>query len=344
MKKTLFSILKIVVPLALGLSLIWYIYDSLSEEQKTDLFSAFGRANYFWVGLSVLFGFLSHVSRAYRWRFLLEPLGHQPKLWNAYHSVMIGYIINLALPRAGEASRAGFLSRYEKVPFSQGFGTILAERAIDLLMLGIVALVAFVYQFDKYDIIMNKIGEFNKNMGTGQQQSGGYLGYIILGVLGVGILAIVVLYFKSPKIKAKIQNLVRGFIDGIKSVLTTKKRVPFILHSLFIWVMYLLMFGVCFLSLEETATVGPGGMLAGFIAGTIGIILVQGGIGIYPALVGLVITIYIAPESGVAIDANALALGWIIWASQTLMVIVLGGISLFLMPKYNAKFMSDEPS
>ena len=337
MKKALISILKVVVPIALGVYLVWYLYNSLDETQRQELFDAFKRADYLWIGLSVLMGLLSHISRAIRWRYLLEPLGHRPTIANAYHSVMIGYIINLALPRAGEASRAGFLQRYEKVPFNQGFGTILAERAIDLGMLVIIGLVGLALQYDKLDIIISKINQFasgNQPQVTGDT-GGSSTGYIILGIVAlVGIIG-AILYFKNPKIKEKVNNLIKGFVDGVKSIFKTKKRGLFVVHTLFIWMMYLGMTAISFLALEETSDVGLGGFLAVFIAGSIGIIVVQGGIGIYPALVGIVVTIYIAPEGTDLIHPSALALGWILWSSQTVLIIVLGGISLFLMPYTN---------
>ena len=117
MKSKIISALKIISPLGFGVFLIWLFYDALCEDQKKDLFAAFGKANYFWVFIALIFAFLSHVSRAYRWRYLLKPMGFNIKFWNAYHALMIGYIVNIIFPRAGEASRAGVLSKTENVPF-----------------------------------------------------------------------------------------------------------------------------------------------------------------------------------------------------------------------------------
>lgn len=101
MKKALIGTLKVVVPLGLGVWLIFYFYNALSEEHKAQLFDAFGRAELGWLVVSVALGVLSHMSRAWRWRYLLDPMGFTPGFWNCYHAVMSGYFMNLLLPRAG---------------------------------------------------------------------------------------------------------------------------------------------------------------------------------------------------------------------------------------------------
>jgi len=124
MKSKLLAVLKILVPLSFGVFLIWLFYDALCEKEKQDLFMAFRKADYFWVGISLLFGFASHLSRAYRWKYMLAPMGYNIKFWNSYHAVMISNFVNLAFPRAGEISRAAIISKTEKIPFQKGFGTV----------------------------------------------------------------------------------------------------------------------------------------------------------------------------------------------------------------------------
>ncbi|MCB0787908.1 MAG: flippase-like domain-containing protein, partial [Flavobacteriales bacterium] len=152
MKKALIGTLKVVVPLGLGVWLIFYFYNALSEEHKAQLFDAFGRAELGWLVVSVALGVLSHMSRAWRWRYLLDPMGFTPGFWNCYHAVMSGYFMNLLLPRAGEASRAALLYRREKVPFVKGFGSIMAERAVDLVLLGGLFGLTLLLQVDKLDL------------------------------------------------------------------------------------------------------------------------------------------------------------------------------------------------
>jgi uncharacterized protein (TIRG00374 family) len=341
MKSKIITALKLILPLGFGVFLIWLFYDALCEDDKADLFSAFGRANYFWVFLALIFSFLSHVSRAMRWKYLLQPLGFKVNFWNSYHALMIGYIVNFVFPRAGEASRAGILAKSEKVPFQKGFGTILAERAVDVGMLGIICLIGLGMQFDKIDAFRSKIASFNSGeAGCGNSVIFSILGKVVTYGLLLGVLTAVVLVIAKKSFREKIKTFVFGLWEGILSIFKTDGKIQFIAHTFFIWIMYVLMFSVCFYSLETTAELGIDAMLAGFIAGTIGIILVQGGIGVYPAFVGLIITTYLAPnEPGILPDA--LALGWIIWTSQTLLMIILGLISLAINSR-NVKFKENE--
>lgn len=341
MKSKLISALKILLPLSFGVFLIWLFYDALCEEQKADLFVAFKNANYFWVFLALVFSLLSHMSRAYRWRYLIDPLGFKISFWNAYHALMIGYLVNMILPRAGEASRAGVLAKTEKVPFQKGFGTILAERAVDLGMLGIIVIITLGLQVNKIELFQVKIDTFQSGeMGCGNAMIFGILGAIVKWGLVIGFVGIVLLTIIKESFRRKIREFLKGLFEGVVSVFKTKYKLHFIGHTIFIWVMYVLMFSTCFYAVEETSHLGLDAMLAGFVAGTIGIILVQGGIGVYPAFVGLIITVYL-DSLAPGILPEALALGWIIWTSQTLMMIILGLISLVVNGK-NVKFGEDE--
>jgi len=135
LKNTIIKILKIIIPLGIGIYLTWYFYVNLSEEEKLGIPKAFSTANYFWVFLSLLIAWASHYSRSYRWKYQLEHLGYKAKVSSMYHSVMIGYIINLTVPRSGEFARAGFFAKKENLPFDKILGTIVAERVIDVVML-----------------------------------------------------------------------------------------------------------------------------------------------------------------------------------------------------------------
>jgi uncharacterized protein (TIRG00374 family) len=342
MKSKIINILKIVLPLGFGVFLIWLFYDALCEDQKKDLFAAFGKANYFWVFLALGFSFLSHLSRAYRWKYLLKPMGFRIKFWNAYHALMIGYIVNIVFPRAGEASRAGVLSKSEKVPFQKGFGTILAERTVDVAMLGIVSLIALGLQYDKIDLFQHKINTFNEGMsqcGNGAifDILGAVVKYLIIG----GFVAVVVMFVLKKTFRKRVIDFIKGLFEGIFSIFKTDQKLPFIGHTFFVWIMYIANFSACLYALDSTAGLGWDAILAGFVAGTLGMIMVQGGIGVYPAFVGLILTIYLADENYSGILPDALAIGWINWTSQTLMMIILGLISLALNGK-NVKFAKDE--
>ena len=336
MKKALIGTLKVVVPLGLGVWLIFYFYNALSEEHKAQLFDAFGRAELGWLVVSVALGVLSHMSRAWRWRYLLDPMGFTPGFWNCYHAVMSGYFMNLLLPRAGEASRAALLYRREKVPFVKGFGSIMAERAVDLVLLGGLFGLTLLLQVDKLDLFRDRVSTFRA--GQGEAEAGGFpWGWVVLGLVAAGILAGAWLLMTRPALHARFMDTLRGFGEGLRSVTRTRHPGGFLLHTVLIWVLYVAMFAVGFWCLPATAEVPWAGILAGFVAGAIGIVLVQGGIGVYPAFVALIVSVYMAPpEGGGLLRPEALAMGWLIWVAQTLMVIVLGGLSLLLISRSKA--------
>lgn len=342
MKAKLISGLKIVLPLGFGVFLIWLFYDALCDDQKEDLFQAFGEANYIWVFIALAFAFLSHVSRAYRWKYLLHPMGYKVKFWNAYHALMIGYVVNIVFPRAGEASRAGIVVKSEGVPFQKGFGTIIAERAVDVVMLGVVSIIALGLQFDKLDLFQEKIAAFNDGMSVcGNGTVFAVLGAIVKYAIIIGVLGVLVLLIFNKGFRTKIKNFISGLLEGLFAIFKTDYKLQFVGHSIFVWVMYVANFACCLYALDATSYLGWDAILAGFVAGTVGMVLVQGGIGVYPAFVGLILSIYMGGEDSSVILPDALAIGWINWTSQTLMMIVLGLISLAANGK-NVTFKTDE--
>ena len=122
MNKRLIRILKLTLPIALGVFLVWYSYEITSEEDRKQILKYIREADLFWVGLSVFIGILSHLSRAIRWNYLLEPLGYKPKIRNNVLIILMAYLTNLGIPRSGEVLRATALATYENVPFQKGFG------------------------------------------------------------------------------------------------------------------------------------------------------------------------------------------------------------------------------
>ena len=305
----------------------------MSDEQRDQAWNAIQEANYFWLGLSVFLGFLSHMSRAYRWKYTLEPLGYKPKFWHLYHGVMIGYIVNLTIPRSGEASRAGFLYSTDDVPFTKSFGTIIAERAVDLIMLGIVTLIAVALQYSKFDEIKELMFGMKENADATKESGPNY---ILIAAIAIFVLGVVVMII-SPKIRKKVLEIVNNVLDGVKSIFKSKNPWGFILHTFIIWTLYVVMFIVAFKSIPATANMPIAGSLAAFIAGTVGLIFIPGGIGVYPALVATITTFYLFPDY---MDAagntdnsphpNAVAIGWLIWIAQTSLIVGLGIISLLL--------------
>jgi len=306
-------------PIALGVFLIWY---SLSKLKPTDIEAiknSFETANYWWVACSLFLGILSHLSRAYRWQFMLDPLGYRPKFANNVMAVLVAYLVNLIVPRAGEIARATTISKYEHIPFEKAFGTIVSERVADVIMLlGIIAL-AFVYQTELLSSYLFKEDDSSTN----------YTWYI-LGLLAIlGVLFIWLIKKSTHPFVVKIQSFVVGLIQGVVSIFKMKKKWAFIFHTLFIWVMYVLMFYVVTFALPETSHMAFGAIIVGFVVGGLSMALTNGGLGTYPVFVASAITLY-------GIDENpALAFGWIMWTAQTVMVLFFGGLSFLVLPIYN---------
>lgn len=273
-----------------------------------------------WVVLSVIFGILSHVSRAYRWKYLLEPMGYQPRFLNSFMAVMAGYLANLGVPRSGEVLRGATLSSYEKVPFDRAFGTIVSERIADLAMLLIITIFGFLIQTDRL-ISYFEANEINPFVSIG----------IFLALIFFGILFLNLIRKSNHRYMVKIREFARGLLEGMRSILNMKKKKAFLLHTLFIWLMYLLMFYVIKYAIPETHSLSIAGFMAAFIVGSFAISTTNGGIGVYPIAMGAVLLLF-----GINQQAGE-AFGWIMWGSQTLMVLVLGGLSLLFLPVYNQK-------
>jgi uncharacterized protein (TIRG00374 family) len=305
--------LKIILPLAFGGFLVWY---SLSSISISTLVSYFQNANYWWISLGLFFGVLSHLSRAYRWKFMLEPIGYKPKFTNSVLAVLVGYLVNLAIPRAGEVSRALVLTNYEDVPFEKGFGTIVAERIADLIMMLCIILITLFVQFDFISDLLTKNFDPTKII-------------IILVGLIIGFY-IFTQYIKKAKkgIALKIKTFVSGLLEGVTSIFKMKNKWAFIFHTIFIWAMYVAMFWATIPAIEGLQ-VPFGGILIGFIAGGLSIAATNGGIGLYPIAVAGALALFGVPEE------PATAFGWIMWTAQTSMFIIFGGLSFLVLPIYN---------
>lgn len=335
MKKFLFNFLRIAIPVGFGLYLAWHFWTQMSLSDKAQVWNIFTRYNYIFLFLSMLFCWISHYSRAVRWSYMLEPLGYKTKKWNNYHAVITGYFMNMLLPRAGEISRAGILARYENVPFEKGFGTILAERVIDMIVMGTMAAITIWLQGEKYPEMKARYDELTAHY-AGEKSSLGT--YILIG-LAVIALAVLVLYIRNPKFRAKIKGIVKGFVDGLLTIMRLKKRWQFLGHTFLIWGMYFALYWIVFLGIPETSNLDGRGLLLGFLAGGISIILVPGGIGIYPVFVASALSFYFkdTPLGPTQEYALLFGLGWLAWLGQTALIVVAGVISLYFVPKLNRK-------
>ncbi|WP_090223445.1 lysylphosphatidylglycerol synthase transmembrane domain-containing protein [Lutibacter maritimus] len=320
MKVNFKKIIFLILPILLGVFLIWYSWSQLTSNDILSIKNSFKTANYWWVVLSLVCGVLSHVSRAYRWQFLLEPLGYKPKLANSVMTVLMAYLLNLFVPRSGEFARAASIKKYENIPFEKAFGTIVAERVTDVIMLLIIMGIAFYLQTDLLSSYIFK----------DDGQSSFYSKIIIFVVLPIiGFATFKSLQKSSNPIIHKLIEFINGLLDGVKSIFSMKKKWKFLFHTLFIWAMYLLMFYVVTFALPETTNLPFGAIIVGFVVGGLSMALTNGGLGSYPIFVASALILY-------KVDENpARAFGWIMWTAQTIMVILFGGLSFLLIPIYN---------
>jgi uncharacterized protein (TIRG00374 family) len=321
LKKTLITTLKIVLPIGIGVYLTWFFISKMSDVELDNLKNAFINADYRYIFLAILLSLLSHISRSYRWKYMLEPLGHQPKFWKMYHSVMIGYIINLTIPRSGEVARAGYYAKYQKgATFDKVFGTIIVERVIDMLMLGLVFGITVYLQKD--------LEAFNNITDTGKSESTmpTWAYFLIAGVAVIGIIVMI----KSQKIKEKVISLFKGVLDGVKTIFQLKQRVAYIAHTFFIWICYLGMIWVCAFALPETSELTINAVFAAFFAGGIAMSTTPGGIGLYPLMVSAVLVNLYGIE-------NAESFSMLAWTSLTAFTIIAGLISLVTLPFISKK-------
>lgn len=298
--------------------MVWYLYSSTTAEQRSEIISYIRQADLFWVSISILIGILSHISRAIRWNYLLEPLGYKPKLINNTLIILTAYLANLGVPRSGEILRATALSTYEGVPFEKGMGTIVTERIIDLIMLFLVIGIALILQTD---LILG----FIKESGLG------ILGGAALLVIGIIVLLIGIRILKksTAPIAIKVKNFLGDILKGVLSIFKIKRKWAFIFHTFLIWTAYIFMFWVIKFTVFETVGLSFGAILVAFVGGAFAMTTTNGGFLAFPIAVSKSLELFdISSVSGTAF-------GWIMWIAQTLMVLVFGAISFVLLPLLN---------
>lgn len=312
------KLLKIVVPLAIGVFFVVISLLRFEAEERQLIWENIKKADPFWVSVSILLGILSHLSRAYRWHYLLEPLNVKPKFSNSYMSLMFAYLANLGIPRSGEVLRAVSISTYEDVNFQESFGTIVTERVIDFIMLLSIVGLTVVLQTD---VILSffKAQSINPLMTLA----------LMLLLIGIFILGLKILQRSQHRLIIKVKEFLEGVLKGMKTILKMKNRIAFIGHTFLIWFLYVAMFVVVKYSVPETADLGLNVMLVAFVFGSFSMSITNGGIGIYPLTVGASIALF----GGSAVAGESF--GWIVWTAQTLLVVVIGGASAFLLPLVN---------
>ncbi len=306
----------------IGAGILYYYLSGFTPEQLQEIIDNIKHADYKWLLVSLILGLLSHIIRAYRWNYLLETLDYHPKKTNLVLTVGLSYLLNLVVPRAGEIGRAASLSKYEKdIQFDKAFGTIVAERMADIVFLLLFMLLALFLQFDLiYALLEPKLPKSPWLLSAE---------LLLLLALFTGL-------FKwagkshNPLI-LKIRGFITGLLQGMNSILSMPHKWWFIIQTTLIWLLYVAMFWVVLWAFPETKNLGIDGVLVAFIAGSIAMVVSNGGFGVYPVFVAEALLIYgISKETGTAF-------GLLMWTTQTLLVIIFGLICMVLLPVYNKK-------
>lgn len=331
--KKAIELIKILFFLSLGIGIVVWFWISMKPEDKFQFQASLREADYLWLVFSIALGLLSHYLRALRWRLLLNVNGYNPSVANSFFAVMNMYFFNLLVPRLGEITRCGMLNRFEKVPMDKGLGSVVAERAVDLIMLLLFMVTAFLVQLPYLDSMRDALAATGG--GKTEKTEPGFPLWIAIGI-GLGLVGILLFVFRThPKLSTiynKAIDVAKGFWDGLKSVVLVKEKGIFWAYTLGIWLLYYFMTWACFPALAHIDSSGPLPPLAIMAAGSIAIILVPGGVGAFPVIVAAVLAL---PHLGGVSQGQGLALGWIIWAAQTLLVLLAGSISLVSAPIYN---------
>lgn len=291
-----------------------FLLTKLTEfvDDKEALIEKISSAPFWAVSVTLTMGLLAVISRGIRWNLLLNPMGYKASTTNAVAAVAFGYLANIFLPRSGEVARCAALNSTDDVPVDKLIGTVITERVVDVLMLLILLTVAFITNFDAVLGLFSSI-----------QIPGGSALFVLalaMGVFSIGGYAIL----KRKNNKSKILKFIKGIGDGVKSVQNMERKIWFILHTLFIWIMYYLMSFVIFISMDGLEDLGFFQGLWVMVSGGFGMLFPSpGGIGSYQGAVML------GFESIGYDKVIGLAVGHVVWLTQTAMLILAGAVGYF---------------
>jgi len=339
MNKKILSLLQYLLFLGLAIFLVWWSLGKIEHKDWLDIKGAWMRAD-FWLLIPVVLILLAaHLSRAVRWQILMQPLGYRPSLLNVFCAVLVSYIANLAIPRLGEVLKCTILSRYDKVPADKLVGTVVAERAFDLVCLVIIFTITLLSQVD---IIGTYAAEMlNKTFNSSTRSTGArIMNWAIIVMVIIGFFTTIRWIFKKfahINLVQKIKAILKNIWHGLTSIRYLKNKGWFIFHTILIWVLYLAAIRVGMAAMKETSVYGIKESLSVLCMGSIGMIATQGGVGAYPLLVQETMMLYGLTEN------MGKAFGWLLWLVQFFMVIIFGAISLFILPVINRKKEDEKP-
>lgn len=303
------------------------------------------KANYLWVAFAAVFGVSAYIFRAVRWNLLLEPMGYKISNSNSLWSLSFGYLMNLTIPRSGEVARSTALYGVEKVPVDKSFGTIILERVVDLVCMGIFALLTLVFKYNTllsfYKLATEQKPDEKKELNWFEQQlvKIGFTDlekfYFYLKI-SIGIFIILALVYLFLFKKDKLIDFAKGVFEGLKSILTLEQKGKFILYTAGIWICYFFAsYLVCF-ALPETSNFTPADGCFILVVGTLGMIIpASGGIGAFNLAMKFGFTALFISMGKDAVEGGELGLAYsfITLPLQILIMLVMGLISIPMLAK-----------
>ena len=310
--------IKILAPILLGFFFIYLTIKITTPEERVLIWSYIKSAKIEFVIAAMMFGAFADVIRGLRWRFLAKAVGHSSNPLVSIASVFMCYSSNLIITRSGELLRATVLSGYNNIPLGKTFGTIAAERVIDMMISLIILLLVWMLQ---YEIIVESFFD---------DQFLFFIDDNIHYIIGLGIIIITLLSIFFIKIKS-VKTFFLSIVEGLFSIVKLKKDLPlFILATLTIWAGYFTAFYMIKFSITEFAIIPTELILPTFVVSVFSISLSNHGLGVYPLAISLFLLEFnINTEIG-------LAYGWLAWSCQAIITLFFGGLSFFVLPLFNS--------
>lgn len=313
MRKILTNILKTLLPFVLGIGILWWMYRG--TDWRDFMHCVFHDMHWGWMALSLLFGVLPQLFRAWRWRMALKPLGEQPRARVCADAIFLSYASSLVVPRIGEVARCGTLKKYDGVSFSKSLGTVLTERLVDSVMVILLTAVAVLSQ-------LPVLLQFLRTTGMSLDQVLGRFtgtGYVVTALCAVAVLGFGYYLFKNLSFFSKSREIARNIWTGIRSLRDVKNLPLYLFYSLGIWVGYFLHFYIAFFCFDFTCGINPVAAFLIFCVGTFAVLVpTPNGAGPWHFAVKTMLILY-----GVA-EPQAILFALVVHTIQTMEVVLLG--------------------
>lgn len=317
MKNLVLKTLQIVFPFVLGGGILYWMYRNLDFSQIEDVMLY--RMRWEWMLLSFIPGILAQVFRALRWQQALLPLGERCRTHVAICAIYLSYATSLVVPRVGEFLRCVVLKNKDDVSFAKSLGTVVTERAVDMIIMLLLCLAVIVWQWQQFSDFFSLTGVSIEGTLSRFTTTGIWVTMLCL----VCVIALALILFRKLAIMRKVKDLMRGLMEGILSLRKVKSIPLYLAYSVGIWAAYFLHYYMTFYCFGFTEHLGLAAGLVSFCTGSIAVIVpTPNGAGSWHFAVKTILVLYGLS----AVDAVIFAL--IVHSVQTLLLVALGVYAL----------------